>query len=91
MHTLEVILMHTLDSLIRMHILDALLLLLLATTVIATLFGEFQTQSNNAAGSVVVTKTMVLISTTVPQHTYDVKNEHMCMQTNGIVVCTSFL
>ena len=52
MHILNVILMHMLDVLIHMHILDVLLLLLLATTVIAPLFGEFQPQSNNGAGSV---------------------------------------
>ena len=51
--------MHILDVLIRMHILDVLLLLL-ATTVIALLFWEFQPQSNNAAGSVVVPKTTLL-------------------------------
>ena len=69
MHILDVILMHILDVLIRMHILDVLLLLL-ATTVIAPLFWEFQPQSNNAAGSVVVPKTTVLSLTTVLKHKY---------------------
>ena len=46
--TLSIILIHKLEILIRMHILDVLLLLM-ATTVIAPLFGEFQQQSNNAA------------------------------------------
>ena len=41
MHISDGILMHTLDVLIRMHILDVLLLLL-ATTVIAPLFWELQ-------------------------------------------------
>ena len=69
MHILDVILMHILDVLIRMHILDVLLLLL-ATTVIAPLFWEFQPQSNNAAGSVVVPKTTVLSLTTILKHKY---------------------
>ena len=59
MHILDVILMHILDVLIRMHMLDVLLLLL-ATTVMAPLFWEFQPQSNNAAGIVVVPRTTVL-------------------------------
>ena len=57
--------MHILDVLIRMHILDVLLLLLLAKTVTAPLFGDFQPQSNNDAGSVVVPKATVLSLTTV--------------------------
>ena len=61
--------MHILDVLIRMHILDVLLLLL-ATTVIAPLFWEFQPQSNNAAGSVVVPKTTVVSLTAVLKHKY---------------------
>ena len=69
MHILDGILMHILDVLIRMHILDVLLLLL-ATTVIAPLFWEFQPQSNNAAGSVVVPKTTVLSLATVLKHKY---------------------
>ena len=69
MHILDVILMHILDVLIRMHILDVLLLLL-ATTVIAPLFWEFQPQSNNAAGSVVVPKTTLLSLTTLLKHKY---------------------
>ena len=70
MHILDVILMHILDVLIRMHILDVLLLLL-ATTVIAPLFWEFQPQSNNAAGSVVVPKTTLLSLTTLLKHKYE--------------------
>ena len=70
MHILDGILMHILDVLIRMHILDVLLLLL-ATTVIAPLFWEFQPQSNNAAGSVVVPKTTLLSLTTLLKHQYD--------------------
>ena len=67
---LDVILMHILDVLIRMHVLDVLLLLLLATMVSAPLFCELQSQSNNAAGSVVVPKTTVLSLTTVLKHQY---------------------
>ena len=52
-----------------MHILDVLLLLL-ATTVIAPLFWEFQPQSNNTAGSVVVPKTTLLSLTTLLKHKY---------------------
>ena len=52
-----------------MHIPDVLMLLL-ATTVIAPLFWEVQPQSNNAAGSIVVPKTMVLSLTTVLKHKY---------------------
>ena len=70
MHILDVILMHRFDVLIRMHVLDGLLLLLLATTVIAPLFWEFQPQSNNAAGSVVVPKTTLLSLTTLLKHNY---------------------
>ena len=69
MHILDVILMHILDVLIRMHILNVLLLLP-ATKVIALLFWEFQPQSNNAAGSVVVSKTTALSLTTVLKHKY---------------------
>ena len=57
--------------LICMHILGVLLLLL-ATTMIALLFREFQPQSNNAAGSFVVPKTMVLSLTTVLKRRYDI-------------------
>ena len=64
MHILIVILMHTLDVFIRMNILDVLPLLC-TTTVIAALFWEFQPQSKNAAGSVVVPKTTVLSLTTL--------------------------
>ena len=42
MHMLDVIVMHILDALIRMHISDVLVLLLLATLVIASLFCKFQ-------------------------------------------------
>ena len=73
MHVLDVILMHISDVLIRMHILDVLLLLLLATTVIAPLFCGVQPQSNN----VVVPKTMVLSLTMVVKHKY-VKFERVC-------------
>ena len=69
MHILDGILMHILDVLIRMHILDVLLLLL-ATAVIATLFWQFQRRGNNAAGSVVIPKTTVLSLTTVLKHKY---------------------
>ena len=61
--------MHILDVRIRMHILDVLLLLR-ATTVIAPLFGEFQPQINNAAGSDAVPKTTALWLTTVLKHKY---------------------
>ena len=54
-------------------ILGALLLLLLATTVIASLFWEFQPHSNNAVGSVVVPKTALLFLTTVLKHKYVLK------------------
>ena len=64
MHILHGISMHVLDVLICMHILDVLLLLL-ATMVIAPLFGEFQPQSNNVAGSVAVPETSVLSPTRV--------------------------
>ena len=47
MHILDVILMHILYVLIRMHILDVLLLLL-ATTVIAPLFWELHRCNNGA-------------------------------------------
>ena len=70
MRILHVILMHTLHVLIRMHILDVLLLLLLATIVIAPLLWKFQPHSNNAAGTVVVPKTTVLSLTTVLKHKY---------------------
>ena len=72
MNILDVIFMHILYVLIRMHTLDVslLLLLMLATTVIAPLFSEFQPQSNNAAGSVVGPQTTVLSSTTVHKHKY---------------------
>ena len=43
MHMLIVLLMRILDALIRMHVLDVLLLLL-ATTVIAPLFGISATE-----------------------------------------------
>ena len=69
MHILDVILMHISDVLIRIHILDVLLLLL-ATTVTAPLFSEFQAQNNNAAGSVFVRKTTVLSVTTVLKYKY---------------------
>ena len=68
MHILDGILMHMLDVLIRMHILDVLLLLLLATTVIAPMFWECQPQTNESAGSVVVSKTTLLSVTTVVKH-----------------------
>ena len=55
MHILDPIFMCIVDVLIRMHILDVLLLLL-ATLVIAPLSWEFQPQVNDAAGSVVVPK-----------------------------------
>ena len=67
MHMLHEILVHVLDVLIRMHMLDVLLLLL-ATAVTAPLFLEFQPQSNNAAGSVAVSKTTVLSLPTVLKH-----------------------
>ena len=67
MHILDVILMRILDVLIRMQILDVLLLLM-ATTLIAQLFWEFQPQGNNAAGSVVVPKTTMLSITMVLKH-----------------------
>ena len=67
MHELDVISMHILDVLIRIHILDVSLLPL-ATTVIALLLSEFHPQSNNAADSVVVPKTMVLSLTMVLKH-----------------------
>ena len=68
-HKLDVILMYNiLDVLLPMHVLD-FLPLLLATTVIAPMFGEFQPQSNNAAGSV-VSKTLVLSLTMVLKHKY---------------------
>ena len=69
MQILNVILMHF-DVLVRTHMLDVLLLLLLATTVTAPLFWKFQPQSNNAAGSVVAPKTMVPSLTTVLKHKY---------------------
>ena len=62
--------MHIFNVIMRMHILDVLLLLLLPTMVIAPLFWECQPQSNNAAGSVVVPKTTVLSSTRVLKHKY---------------------
>ena len=65
--------MHILDVFIRIHILNVLLLLM-ATAVTASLFGEFQLQSNNAAGSVVVPETMVLSLTTVLKHKYALRN-----------------
>ena len=64
--------MHILDVLTRIHLLDVLMLLL-ATTMIAPLFCEFQPLSNNAAGSVAVPKTTVLSSTTVLKHNYAVQ------------------
>ena len=81
MHILHVILIHILDVLIPMHILDVLLLLLLllllwllllllATTLIAPLLWDSQPQSNNAAGSVVVPETTVLSLTMVLRHKY---------------------
>ena len=47
-----------------------LVLFLPATTVVAALFREFQPESNNAAGSVVVPKTTVLSLTTLFEHKY---------------------
>ena len=55
-----------LDVLIRMH----MLLLLLATTVMALSFGNSQPQSSNTAGSVVVPEQTVLSLTTVRKHKY---------------------
>ena len=71
MHILDIILMRILYVIIRMHILDVLLLLL-AATVIAPLFFEFQPQSNNAAGSAVVHKTTALSLTTLLKHKYEI-------------------
>ena len=50
------------------------LLLLLATTVIAPLCWEFEPQSNNAAGNVVVPKITLLSPTTVLKHKYAITN-----------------
>ena len=61
---------HIIYVLIRMRILDVLLLLL-ATTVIAPLSWEFQPRSNKAAGGVVVPDATVLSLTTVLEHKYD--------------------
>ena len=74
MHILNVILMHILDVRIRIHILDVLLLVL-ATMAVASLFGEFQPQSNNSAGSVFVPKTTVLSVTTVLKHKYALSSQ----------------
>ena len=52
-----------------MHISDVVLLLL-ATAVIAQLFWEFQPQSDNAAGSVVLPETTALSLTMVLMHKY---------------------
>ena len=72
MQILDEILMHIIYVLMRMHISDVLLLLplLLATTVIAPLVWEFQPQSNNAAGSVVLAEKAVLSLTKVLKHKY---------------------
>ena len=50
-HIVNVMLMHILDVLIRMHILHVLLLLL-ATTVIASLLWELQRRNNGAQAQV---------------------------------------
>ena len=85
MHILDVILMHILDVRIRMQISNVLLLLL-ATTVLAPLFWGFQPQSNNVFGSVVVPKTTVVSLTTVLKH----NNVYIYVQTTHWQSC-SFL